>query len=125
MRNGPFFMLAFFACGPESAWEPLRVDRAVCGYRGARAVLSRLMSRLRKEVLASRVGNGEDAAALAAPVKQRGPRGLAMKEGRMKVPMGVRSETRSLEAETHDLERQLDNLRVQMAMEKERQQTLV
>ena len=102
-----------------------RVDRAVCGYRGARAVLSRLMSRLRKEVLASRVGNGEDAAALAAPVKQRGPRGLAMKEGRMKVPMGVRSETRSLEAETHDLERQLDNLRVQMAMEKERQQTLV
>lgn len=87
---------------------------------------SRLMSRLRKEVLASRVGNGEDAAALAAPAKQRGPRGLAMKEGRrMKVPMGVRSETRSLEAETHDLERQLDNLRVQMAMEKERQQTLV
>ena len=85
------------------------------------------MSRLRKEVLASRVGNGEDAAALAAPAKQRGPpRGLAMKEGRrMKVPMGVRSETRSLEAETHDLERQLDNLRVQMAMEKERQQTLV
>ena len=63
MRNGLFFMLAFFACGPESAWEPLRVDRAVCGYRGARAVLSRLMSRLRKEVLASRVGNGEDAAA--------------------------------------------------------------
>ena len=63
---------------------------------------------------------------LAAPVKQRGPRGLAMKEARgMKVPMGVRSETRSLEAETHDLERQLDNLRVQMAMEKERQQTLV
>ena len=49
-----------------------------------------------------------------------------MKEGRrMKVPMGVRSETRSLEAETHDLERQLDNLRVQMAMEKERQQSLV
>ena len=55
------------------------------------------MSRLRKEVLASRVGNGEDAATLAAPTKQRGPRGLAMKEGRrMKVPMGVRSETRSL-----------------------------
>ena len=85
------------------------------------------MSRLRKEVLASRVGNGEDAAALAAPAKQRAPRGLAMKEAgrRMKVPMGVHSETRSLEAETHDLERQLDNLRVQMAMEKERQQTLV
>eukprot|EP01048_Picozoa_sp_COSAG05_P043046 COSAG05_NODE_23600_length_257_cov_0.544304_1_plen_61_part_10 len=39
---------------------------------------SRLMSRLRKEVLASRVGNGEDAAALVAPAKQRGPRGLAM-----------------------------------------------
>ena len=43
----------------------------------------------------------------------------------MKVRMGVLSETRSREAETHDLERQLDNLRVQMAMEKERQQTLV
>ena len=86
---------------------------------------SRVISR-RSLNFASRVGNGEDAAALAAPTKQRGPRGLAMKEGRrMKVPMGVRSETRSLEAETHDLERQLDNLRVQMAMEKERQQTLV
>jgi hypothetical protein len=88
------------------------------------------MSRLRKEVLASRMdGNGEvEKAGVRA---KQAPRGLAVKApGRLAVgggrlQPGTRSETRSLEAETHDLERQLDSLRLQMALEKERQQSLV
>ena len=82
------------------------------------------MSRLRKEVLASRIdGNGE------VGMAKQAPRGLAVKApGRLgggRLQPGTRSETRSLEAETHDLERQLDSLRLQMALEKERQQSLV
>lgn len=90
------------------------------------------MSRLRKEVLASRHNDGP---ATAAPAQKSAVRGLAVKDpprrlGVGQVPIGsrtggTRSETRSLEVETHDLERQLDSLRIQMAMEKERQQSLV
>ncbi len=93
----------------------------------------RAMSRLRKEVLASRMdGNGEvEVVGGAKAAKQAPPRGLAVKApGRLAVgggrlQPGTRSETRSLEVETHDLERQLDSLRLQMALEKERQQSLV
>lgn len=83
------------------------------------------MSRLRKEVLASRIEGNEE---LGGRAKQA-PRGLAVKapgrQGAARLQPGTRSETRSLEAETHDLERQLDSLRLQMALEKERQQSLV
>ena len=90
------------------------------------------MSRLRKEVLASRMdSNGEVEAVPVSGKPKQAPRGLAVKApGRLAVGggrlhPGTRSETRSLEAETHDLERQLDSLRLQMALEKERQQSLV
>jgi hypothetical protein len=95
------------------------------------------MSRLRKEVLASRIENsgeidGAGGVATTAGTGKQPPRGLAVKAprglavggGRLPHP-GTRSETRSLEVETHDLERQLDSLRLQMTMEKERQQSLV
>lgn len=90
------------------------------------------MSRLRKEVLASRMDNGEMTSVPSNGVAaaKQAPRGLAVQApGRLAVGgrlhPGTRSETRSLEAETHDLERQLDSLRMQMTLEKERQQSLV
>ena len=91
------------------------------------------MSRIRKQVLASRANEAADSFPVGLAPRIGGPfdksgtlgggqRGLAVKA---KGGVGSLAETRRMEAETLDLERSLDTLRMQMQLEKERHGALV